>query len=83
LAKALHKKQPIALQVAGEAERMHIEALATVSVELLIIDTERDRLSRPNLPADPLWWLDPRDERLKVKLPSPARAPSPRPHIQR
>jgi hypothetical protein len=83
MAKAMHAEQPVALKVAGEAERLHVRALATVPVELLIIDTERDRLSRPQLPADPLWWLDAHDERLKVKLPSPARAPSPRSHIHR
>jgi hypothetical protein len=44
------------------AEQMHIQALATVPVELLIIDIERDRLSRPHLPEFPLWWADPFDE---------------------
>jgi hypothetical protein len=83
LARDLDKEQPIALKVAGEAEKMHVAALADVPVELLIIDIERDRLSRPNLPADPLWWLDPRDSHLRKALPEPARAARPRPHIQR
>ena len=65
LAKALHKKQPIVLRVAGLAEKMHVEALATVPVELLILDVERDRLSRPGLPKFELWWADPTDEHLK------------------
>jgi hypothetical protein len=65
LARALHEEQPIALKVAGLAEQMHIEALATVPVELLILDIERDRLSRPGLPKFELWWLDPTDEHLK------------------
>ena len=43
---------------------------------------ERMRLGRPHLPADPLWWLDPRDSHLKQALPEPARATKPRPHIQ-
>src|SRR6516165_9940188 len=59
LARAVHQEQPISLKVAGLAERMHIEALATVCAELLILDVERDRISRPGLPPDPLWWLDP------------------------
>jgi hypothetical protein len=83
LARELHKAQPIALKVAGLAERMHIEALATVPVEVLILDIERDRISRPHLPADPLWWLDPRDSHLQKALPEPARAAKPRPYIQR
>ena len=81
LAKALHKKQPIVLRVAGEAEKMHVAALATVPVELLILDVERDRLSRPHLPSDPLWWLDPRDSHLRKALPEPARTVRPKPHI--
>ena len=81
LARKLQEAQPITLRVAGLAERMHVEALATVPVELLILDVERDRLGRPHLPADPLWWLDPRDSHLKQALPEPARATKPRPHI--
>jgi hypothetical protein len=65
LARKLHAAQPITLRVAGLAERMHIAALADVPVELLILDVERDRISRPHLPAFELWWLDPTDEHLK------------------
>jgi hypothetical protein len=71
LARELHKEQPIALKVAGEAERMHIEALATVPVELLILDVQRDRACRPHLPADPLWWADPYDRHLRFKSMKP------------
>ena len=71
LARELHREQPIALKVAGPAERMHIEALATVPVELLIIDIERDRISRPHLPSDPLWWADPCDRHLRFKSMKP------------
>jgi hypothetical protein len=81
LARDLHKEQPVVLRVAGEAEKMHIAALATVPVELLILDIQRDRLSRPHLPSDVLWWLDPHDRHLKQALPEPARAAKPRPHI--
>jgi hypothetical protein len=70
LARKLHAAQPIALRVAGDAERMHVEALATVPVELLILDVERDRLSRPSLPRFELWFLDPHDSHLKF---APAR----------
>jgi hypothetical protein len=65
LARALHKAQPIALKVAGLAERLHVQALGGVDPELLILDVIRDRASRPNLPKFELWWLDPTDEHLK------------------
>jgi hypothetical protein len=65
LARDLHAEQPITLKVAGEAELLLIKSLATVPVELLILDIGRDRQSRPNLPPFPLWFLDPADEHLK------------------
>jgi hypothetical protein len=65
LARALHGERPIALKVAGEAEKVHIWALADVDPEMLILDVLRDRASRPHLPAFELWWLDPTDEHLK------------------
>jgi hypothetical protein len=71
LARALHEAQPAELRFAGDAERMHIEALATVPAELLILDVERDRLSRPHLPSYELWWLDPTDEHLRSRVARP------------
>ena len=65
LARDLYAEQPIVLKVAGDVELLLIKSLATVSSELLILDIERDRLSRPNLPRFELWWLDPTDEHLK------------------
>jgi hypothetical protein len=65
LARAIHEAQPVILRVAGEAEKMHVEALAYVPVELLILDVQRDRLSRAGLPDDELWWLNPYDSHLK------------------
>jgi hypothetical protein len=65
LARELHAEQPIALRVAGDSERLHIWALGDVDQELLILDIERDRISRPNLPVDPLWWANPHDPHLK------------------
>jgi hypothetical protein len=65
LARALHEEQPIALRVAGEAEKLQVWALADVNPELLILDIVRDRASRPGLPAFVLWFLDPTDAHLK------------------
>jgi hypothetical protein len=61
LARALHAAQPIALKVAGSAEQMHIEALATVDVEVLILELCGNIATRadPIWRDDPLWWLDP------------------------
>ena len=69
LARALHAEQPISLQVAGDAERLHIWALADVDPEMLILDVLRDRACRPHLPEFPLWWLDPADSHLRMVLP--------------
>jgi hypothetical protein len=71
VARQVYQAQPIELRVAGEAEQLHVAALADISVELLIIDIERDRISRPNLPADPLWWADPYDRHLRFKSMKP------------
>jgi hypothetical protein len=68
VARQVHQAQPIELRVAGVAEKLYVEALATVPVELLIIDIERDRISRPSLPANLWWWADPYDSHLKSKL---------------
>jgi hypothetical protein len=38
LARELHKAQPVELKVAGRAERMHVEALATVASEMLVLE---------------------------------------------
>jgi hypothetical protein len=81
LARALHAEQPISLKVAGDAERLHIWALADVDPEMLILDVLRDRACRPHLPEFPLWWLDPADSHLRKVLPEPARADRPPPHI--
>jgi hypothetical protein len=82
-ARALHKEQPIELKVAGEAERMFITALATVSTELLVLDIQRDRACRKHLPKFALWWADPDDTHLRRSLPEPVRADRPRSHMQR
>jgi hypothetical protein len=81
LARELHRQQPVALKVSGLAEQMHIGALADVPVEILILDIERDRLSRPGLPADPLWWLDPFDSHLLKSKPAPVGQVRPGAHI--
>jgi hypothetical protein len=84
VARQVHQVQPVELKFAGEAERMYVEALATVSVELLILDIERDRISRPQLPRDALWWANPYDPHLKsrpVKSQSPAGQSRPDAHI--
>jgi hypothetical protein len=65
LARDLHQARPISLKVAGDVELLLIKSLATVPVELLILDVERDRLSRPQLPEFPLWFLDSDDAHLK------------------
>ena len=65
LARELQQQQPVALRVAGEAERLLVWALADVNPELLILDIVRDRASRPGLPAFVLWFLDPTDAHLK------------------
>ena len=51
------------------SEQMYLRALATVSVELLILDVQCERACRPNLPEWELWWADPTDAHLK---PEPA-----------
>jgi hypothetical protein len=86
LARALHQEQPIALKVASLAEQLHIRALAEVPVEILILDVQRDRLARPNLPTYELWWLDATDAHIKPGMaraaaPAPARTVRPKPHI--
>jgi hypothetical protein len=84
VARQVHQAQPIELKVAGLAEQLHIAALADVSTELLILDIERDRISRPNLPSDPLWWADPYDRHLQskpVKSRSPVGQSRPDAHI--
>jgi hypothetical protein len=81
VARQVHRSRPIELRVAGLAERLHVEALATVPIELLILDIERDRISRPRLPEDPLWWANPHDPHLKSKLASPAGQSRPDAHM--
>jgi hypothetical protein len=53
-----------------EAERLYVTALATVPVEMLILDIQRERIVRANLPAWPLWWADPHDSHLQPAEPA-------------
>jgi hypothetical protein len=80
LARTLHAEQPVALKVAGAAERMYIAALATVPVELLILDLVAAVASHPGdalWQSDPLWWADPD----YVPAPEPVHTSRQSPHI--
>jgi hypothetical protein len=47
------------------SERRYLEALGTVPPEMLILDIQRERQCRPDLPKWELWWADPFDGHLK------------------
>jgi hypothetical protein len=85
LARALHEEQPIALKVAGAAEKMHVEALATADPEMLILEVLAGAAAHPGSrlwQSDPLWWLDAHDRHLKPESgPEPARTGRPRPYM--
>jgi acetoacetate decarboxylase len=58
------------VQEGGYVHAMYLDDHAPIAGgrEIWGFPKKHDRLSRPHLPSDPLWWLDPRDRHLQSKL---------------
>jgi hypothetical protein len=84
LARAFHAARPIALKVADLAERLLVDALATVNPEMLILEVLAGVAAHSDSRTwrdDPLWWLDPRYDPAAPTRAESARAGRPKPRV--